>query len=55
MDEYFSSEEQGTKGEDCGHLDDRAQQLVGFQYTLCLILDPPLSFAMLIFPFKNSY
>lgn len=55
MVKYFSSEKQGTKGEDCGHLDDGEQQLVGFHYALCLLGDSPLSSAVLIFPFNDGY
>lgn len=52
---YFSSEKQGTKSEDCGHLDDGQQQLVGFHNALRLLLDSPPSSAGQIFPFKDSY
>lgn len=53
---YFSSEEQGTKGEDCGHLDDGEQQLVGFHDALCLLLlDSPFSSAVVIFPFHDGH
>ena len=53
---YFSSEEQGTKGEDCGHLDDGEQQLVGFHDALCLLLlDSPISSAVIVFPFHDGH
>ncbi len=49
MVKYFSSEKQDAKGEDCGHLDDGEQQLVGFHDALRLLLDSPPSFAVLLF------
>lgn len=52
---YFSREKQGAKGEDCGHLDDREQQTIGFCDTLCLLLDSPPTSTMLILPFKDGY
>lgn len=55
MVKYFSSEKQDTKGEDCGHLDDGKQQLIGFHDALRLLMDSPLSFAVLIFAFYDGY
>lgn len=55
MVSYFRSKEQDTESEDCGHLDDREQQTVGFHDTLRLLLDSPLPFAVLILPFKDGY
>lgn len=54
MFKYFSSEKQGTKGEDCGHLDDREQQLVGFHDAFSFLQDSLLPFPMFIFPFKDG-
>jgi len=52
---YFCREKQGTKCEDCGHLDDREQQLVGFRDALCLFGSSPLPFSVFVFPFKDGY
>ena len=54
MVKYFCCEKQGTIGEDCGHPDDREQQLVGFHDAMRLLVDLLLTFAMLIFPFQDG-
>lgn len=52
---YFSCEEQGTKSEDCWHLDDGEQELVGFRDTLSLDRDVAPASAVIVLPFKDGH
>lgn len=52
---YLGCEEESTEGEDCGHLDDGEQQLVGFHDALRLLVDPPPPAAVLVFPFNDGH
>ncbi len=55
MIKYFSSEKQDTEGEDCWHLNDGEQLLVGFHNTVGLLMDSPLSSTLLVFLFDDGY